>query len=168
MIHAFTGGDDGSGPGARVTIDQRGNLYGMTPIAGAFGFGTIYQLRPAGNGQWTLQVIHAFTGGDDGAGGSAGQMLLLGHRLFGLATAGGAFGSGTAFSLTPKAGGEWNFKVLYSFKGQPDAGFPYSSLMADTSGNLYGTTYYDGANDLGSVYELSPQPRRRGRRGRYL
>ena len=26
----------------------------------------------------------------------------------------------------------------------------------DASGNLYGTTYYDGANNLGSVYQLSP------------
>jgi uncharacterized repeat protein (TIGR03803 family) len=31
-------------------------------------------------------------------------------------------------------------------------------LLFDRSGNIYGTTYYDGANDLGSVYELSPGP----------
>jgi uncharacterized repeat protein (TIGR03803 family) len=31
-------------------------------------------------------------------------------------------------------------------------------LTPDRQGNLYGTTYYDGANNLGSVYRLAPQP----------
>src|SRR5256886_2823848 len=27
VVHAFTGGDDGSGPGSRVTVDLSGNIY---------------------------------------------------------------------------------------------------------------------------------------------
>src|SRR6185312_6578176 len=46
IIHAFTGGDDGSGPGARVTIDRSGDVYGMAPTGGANGVGTIYKIRP--------------------------------------------------------------------------------------------------------------------------
>ena len=46
VIHAFTGGEDGSGPGARLAVDGRGNLYGMAPTGGANGLGTIYQLAP--------------------------------------------------------------------------------------------------------------------------
>jgi len=46
--------------------------------------------------------------------------------------------------------GVWQFTTLYAFQGQPDAGFPYGGLAFDTRGNLYGTTYYDGANNLGS------------------
>src|SRR6266581_9058392 len=34
VIYAFTGGDDGSGPGARVTVDRSGSVYGMTPTGG--------------------------------------------------------------------------------------------------------------------------------------
>ena len=158
VIHAFTGGDDGAGPGARLTVDRRGNLYGMAPIGGEFGFGTIYQISPAGGGQYALQVLHSFTGGADGATGSAGQMVLRHGRLYGVATAGGSFGKGAAFELTRAQGGDWSFKTIYSFKGQPDAGFPYGGLLFDAAGNLYGTTYYDGANNLGSVYELSPRP----------
>ena len=45
VIHAFTGGDDGSGPGARVTVDRSGNIYGMTPTGGANGLGTIYKIN---------------------------------------------------------------------------------------------------------------------------
>ena len=66
VIHAFTGGDDGSGPGARVTIDRSGNVYGMTPTGGAYGVGTIYKIHPHA-GSWDFQVIHTFTGGNDGA-----------------------------------------------------------------------------------------------------
>src|SRR5204862_169641 len=36
VIHAFAGGNDGSGPGARVTVDGAGNVYGMTPTGGAY------------------------------------------------------------------------------------------------------------------------------------
>ena len=158
VIHSFTGGDDGSGPGAGLTIDKRGNLYGMTPTGGANGLGVIFQLHPDQSGNWTLKVIHTFTGGTDGASGSAGRMLLRGGHLYGAATAGGANGKGTAFELTPVPSGEWNFTTIYSFKGQPDAGFPYGGLTFDASGNLYGTTYYDGAHNLGAVYELAPNP----------
>src|SRR5436305_10824332 len=55
VIHAFTGGDDGSGPGARVTLDRSGNVYGMAPTGGAYGLGTIYKIQPHG-GSWDFQV----------------------------------------------------------------------------------------------------------------
>jgi len=128
VIHAFTGGDDGSGPGARVTLDRSGNVYGMAP-----------------------------TGGADGATGSAGRMILRHGRLFGAATAGGTYGSGVVFELRPTGGREWNFRTIYSFRGQPDGSFPYGALLFDRVGNIYGTTYYGGANGIGSVYQLSPR-----------
>jgi uncharacterized repeat protein (TIGR03803 family) len=157
VIYAFTGGDDGSGPGARVTVDRSGSIYGMTPTGGANGVGTIYKLHPVAGG-WDFQVIHTFTGGDDGATGSAGRMLLSHGRLFGAVTAGGMYGSGVVFELTPTAVGEWDFRVLYSFHGQPDGSFPYGALLRGPSGKIYGTTYYGGENGIGAVYELSPRP----------
>src|SRR5216110_1792535 len=69
VIHAFTGGDDGSGPGARVTVDKSGNVYGMTPTGGAYGLGMIYKIHQVANGTWTFRVIHTFTGGSDGGSG---------------------------------------------------------------------------------------------------
>jgi len=158
VIHNFTGGNDGSGPGAGLTLDPNGNLYGMTPTGGAYGVGTIYQLHPRQNGSWRFNLVHAFTGGDDGSSGSKGRMIFddRGH-LYGAATVGGANGAGTVFEVRRTRTG-WALKTLYSFKGTPDAGFPYGGLLFDGSGNLYGTTYYDGANDLGSVYQLSRRP----------
>jgi uncharacterized repeat protein (TIGR03803 family) len=154
VIYAFNGGDDGSGPGSGVTFDAFGNLYGMTPTGGAYGLGVIYQLK-ANSTNWTFSVIHPFTGGDDGSGGSAGRMVFdKSGNLYGVTTTGGASGNGVVFELTPAQGGKWNLQTLYSFKGTPDAGFPYGGVLFDASGNLYGTTYYGGANGLGAVYEL--------------
>jgi uncharacterized repeat protein (TIGR03803 family) len=155
VIHYFSGGNDGSGPGAGLTIDHQGNLYGVTPTGGANGLGVVYQLNPDAGGNWTFKVLHTFTGGTDGATGSAGRLLLHGGRIYGVATAGGANAKGIAYELKPSHTGEWTLTTIYAFQGQPDAGFPYSALLLGTSGKLYGTTYYDGANNLGSVYELS-------------
>jgi uncharacterized repeat protein (TIGR03803 family) len=155
VIHAFTGGEDGSGPGARVTVDRQGNVYGMAPTGGEFGLGTIYQLHPNASGSYSFRLIHAFTGGDDGATGSAGKMVLRNRHLYGAATAGGAFGEGTIFELTRDGSGGWTFNTIYAFKGDPDAAFPYGGLLFDPTGNLYGTTYYDGAHEVGAVYQLS-------------
>ena len=43
--------------------------------------------------------------------------------------------------------------VLHTFSG-PDGLYPYSGVIMDRAGNLYGTTYGGGANQLGTVYEL--------------
>jgi uncharacterized repeat protein (TIGR03803 family) len=46
--------------------------------------------------------------------------------------------------------------VIYNFNNYSGDGYyPYSGLVADKSGNLYGTTYQGGANGLGSVFELT-------------
>ena len=158
VVHAFTGGSDGSGPGARVTVDHNGNLYGMAPTGGVFGLGTIYKIRPISHGGWSFSVIHAFTGGSDGATGSAGRMILRNGHLYGAVTVGGSYGSGIVFELNPSGVGERDLRVLYSFRGQPDGSFPYGAILFDGSGNIYGTTYYGGVNGIGSVYKMSPQP----------
>ena len=156
VIHAFTGGNDGSGPGSPVAFDKRGNIYGTTPTGGAKGFGVVYKMRPGANGSWSLMVIHAFTGGTDGLGGSASRLLLdAAGNVYGVNTVGGANGFGNVYELSPSGGGKWQLTTLYSFKDQPDGASPYGGLIFDKNGNLYGTTYYAGANDLGTVYKLT-------------
>jgi len=45
--------------------------------------------------------------------------------------------------------------VIYNFNNYTGDGYyPYSGLVADKTGNLYGTTYQGGANNFGSVFEL--------------
>jgi len=47
------------------------------------------------------------------------------------------------------------FKTLYDFTGASDGGYPYTSLIRDSTGNLYGTTYTGGASGNGTVFKLS-------------
>ena len=52
-------------------------------------------------------------------------------------------------------------QVLHSFKGRMDGEVPYAGLVADSSGNLYGTTYQGGGSGscnsgCGTVFQLSP------------
>jgi uncharacterized repeat protein (TIGR03803 family) len=154
VLHSFTGGSDGSGPGSPVAFDTKGNLYGTTPTGGKNGLGVVYELTPGG-GSWTLTVVHTFTGVTDGSGGSAGRLLIdsLGN-LYGVCTVGGANGFGNVYEISPSQG-KWTFKTLYTFKDQPDGASPYGGVVSDKSGNLYGTTYYAGANDFGTVYKIA-------------
>ena len=47
--------------------------------------------------------------------------------------------------------------VLHSFGTQSgDGSNPYAGLIMDPEGNLYGTTYYGGAYDYGTVFKLAP------------
>ena len=150
-VYNFTGGDDGFGPGGGVVFDKAGNLYGTTPDGGKFGAGVVYQLSPGST--WTQTVIHAFTGGNDGAVGSLGSLLIDGSgNLYGVSELGGAHGAGTIFRASPAGGGKWQFTTVYGFKGTPDAGFPYGGLITGGKNDLYGTTYYGGAAGAGAIF----------------
>ena len=47
------------------------------------------------------------------------------------------------------------FTVLYAFAGSTgDGDYPGSRLLRDSAGNLYGTTYYGGVSNLGTVFKL--------------
>ena len=163
VMYNFTGGKDGFGPGGALAFDSVGNLYGTTPDGGkpngcaGQGCGVVYQISPVRGGGWKQTVLHTFTGGADGAVGSLGPLLVdKAGNVFGVAELGGdaSCNCGVVFKLTPVAG-KWRFKTLDAFKGTPNAGFPYGGVIADSKGNLYGTTYYAGAYGAGSVFKLT-------------
>ena len=154
-LHTFAGGGDGFGPGSPLTFDAAGNLYGMAPDGGKFGFGTVFTLQQSG-GSWHFHAIHQFSGGNGGGTGSLGALLVDSHgTIFGVTETGGAHQAGIAYTLTPN-GSAWTFTPVYVFKGTPDGGNPYGGLIS-SGGKLYGTTYFGGRNGAGSVFELTPK-----------
>lgn len=156
VLHSFTAGNDGFGPGGGVAFDRAGNIYGATPDGGAYSAGVVYQVSRGGH-QWRERVIHAFTGGKDGGVGSLGQLLVdASGNLYGVTEEGGAHSAGTVFKLA-RRGKQWKLTTLYAFAGSPDAASPYGGLVGDSTGRLYGTTYYGGANGMGAVFELIPR-----------
>ena len=157
-LYSFTGLKDGFGPGSGLIFDSAGNLYGTTPDGGAHSAGVVFELSPTAQG-WQYKVIHAFTGGKDGASGSLGLLLSdAAGNLYGASELGGAQGAGAVYELTPTSRGPWKATVLYDFKGMPDAANPYGGLIFDAAGNLYGTTYFGGQNGMGAVFQLTPGP----------
>jgi uncharacterized repeat protein (TIGR03803 family) len=157
VLHSFTAGNDGFGPGGGVAFDRAGNIYGTTPDGGAHSEGVVYEVSRADR-QWHERVIHAFSGGKDGGVGSLGQLLVdASGNLYGVTEEGGTHSAGTVFKLTRRGGKHWQLTTLYAFAGTPDAASPYGGLVADSTGTLYGTTYYGGANGMGAVFELIPR-----------
>jgi len=156
VLYNFSDFPDASNPGGALVFDGAGNLYGTAPDGGQFAAGAVYRLSRT-NGRWSETVIHDFTGGDDGAIGGLGPLLRDGFgNLYGVTEIGGAYSAGTVYRMRPGAGGTWQFTTLYAFQGQPDAAFPYGGLIADAHGNLYGTTYFGGANGAGAVFRVGP------------
>lgn len=102
ILHNFTGGLAGSGPGAGVVLDKAGNLYGTTVYDGSnsCGCGVVYKLSPTASGPWTYTVLHSFIG-SDGAQPDANLVIDSEGNLYGTTATGGAGGAGVAFEVTP-------------------------------------------------------------------
>jgi uncharacterized repeat protein (TIGR03803 family) len=148
-------GTDGGSPWASLVFDGRGHLYGTTGSGGAYGFGTVFELTPT-NGSWTETVLHNFkANGTDGTI-PLGSLIFDAHgNLYGTTRQGGTYNLGTVFELTPEQGGNWTETVLFDFNGT-DGANPWAGLVLDAAGNLYGTTYYGGAYNYGTVFEIEP------------
>ena len=103
-------------------------------------------------------VLHKFKdNGKDGLNPYSGLIFDAFGTLYGTTQSGGVVGGGTVFELVPSTNGKWTKKVLFSFDGGEDGGTPYSGLIFDTIGNLYGTTSGGGAyGNYGTVFEVAP------------
>jgi uncharacterized repeat protein (TIGR03803 family) len=149
VLYSFKGGSDGANPYVGVIRDAAGNLYGTTANGGASGLGTVFKLTKTGN----EKVLYSFAGGSDGCYPYGGLLRDAAGNLYGTTEVCGASGVGTVFKLT-NTGKE---TVLHSFAGgSSDGEFPsFTSLLMDTSGNLYGVAEQGGTDNLGVVYKLS-------------
>lgn len=77
-------------------------------------------------------------------------------------------GAAVRDNLVSRSEEQTGFRVLYSFQGGADGAVPTTSLIADKTGNLYGTTTNVGgvtscSVHCGSIFELSPPASKRGR-----
>jgi|HubBroStandDraft_1064217.scaffolds.fasta_scaffold15585_3 uncharacterized repeat protein (TIGR03803 family) len=172
VLHSFNGALDGGHDGGDLqgglVFDQAGNLYGTTAGGGtgtgcgagpASGCGTVFELSPTPVGDWQETILHNFTNDrSDGWNPESGLIFDAAGSLYGTTFYGGSapMGGGTVFKLTPASGG-WQESVLHSFTCAADGCSPYSGLVFDTGGNLYGTTVGGGDTEGdGTAFKLSP------------
>jgi uncharacterized repeat protein (TIGR03803 family) len=159
VVNSFAGANDGYTPVGGLVLDSQGNLYGTTqgggnnPNNGNLGYGTVFKIAPDG----TEIILHSFgQNSTDGGKPLAGLIITAAGTLYGTTSSGGAFGWGAIFSIDAR-GAE---KVIYSFcangiaGGCTDGAVPWAKLLLK-NGILYGTTYDGGANDIGTVFQVT-------------
>lgn len=156
VLYSFSGGSDGANPYAGLLFDGAGNLYGTTNGGGANNVGTVFELRHGSGASWTEKVLHTLNT-TDGSGPIGGLVFDRAGNLYGTTQGGGTAGAGVVYEVVRGASGTWTQKVLHSFTGGADGGFPYAErLIFDRGGNLYGTTSGGGTLSLGAVFRLRP------------
>ncbi len=164
MLHQFSM-QDGTYPIGGLIFDNEGkNLYGTTSYDGTndgsqYG-GTVFSLTPSGD-TWKYAVLVNFPGPQNENCGPHGELVMDGQgNLYGTTYCSGYWGYGSVFKLTP-SGGSWTLTTLHDFTGGNDGKFPWSSLVFDANGNLYGTTEYggngcSGDSGCGVVFKIAP------------
>lgn len=163
----------GQSPSGPLIVDTQGNLYGTAK-------NLVFKLSPRPDQRlWSEQILYRFcsqqnctdgsgpTTGLTYAGAIVGELFDGQSPLYGTTEAGGANGGGIVFELE-NTGGVWNETVLYDFCSEGgekclDGKVPRSGLLFDAEGNLFGTTFQGGGNNVGNdtngagvVFQLTP------------
>jgi uncharacterized repeat protein (TIGR03803 family) len=152
-------GQLGGYPTGIPILDAQGNVYATsntggsgTNCGGPCGF--VFKVDP--QGQET--VIYNFQGGSDGTVPTGPLLLAADGSLYGTTVSGGSNRAGTVYKIDAKG----NESILYSFTSGSNGFAPWSGVIADEQGNLYGTTAVGGdsgpcnGGTCGVVFELSP------------
>ena len=154
---------------SRLTVC--GNLSPST-LAWRFLVAVIVLLAPAAQAQ-TFQVIHNFTGRQDGEYPVATVTVDSNDNLYGTTNIGGTGtdcfeGCGAAFKIARAVSG-WIFTTLHDFHGATDGGNPGARLIVGPDGALYGTNSSgggtggcSGGEGCGTVFLLRPPPHQSG------
>ncbi len=182
VLYSFQGGAGGKFPKDTLIADAKGALYGTTQYGGGTSgcfeisvadtsCGTAFKLLPSG----AERFLYRFQGGAND-GGNPRAALLDGkgggdrrpRPLFGVTQFGGSttacnsLGCGTAELVPAKSG--YAERIIHNLSTTPGDGHNLSDqngLIADASGNLFGTTVQGGKGGstkcgCGTVFELTP------------
>jgi len=133
--------------------DAQGNLYGTTESGGAGTLGTVYELSSLTHAFSTLATFS----GANGDLPESGVILDSAGNLYGTTKQGGDLslllgkGSGTVFEV---AAGTHALTTLVKFDDQTTGVTPFTSLIFDAAGNLYGTAAQSGPGGRGTVFKV--------------
>jgi uncharacterized repeat protein (TIGR03803 family) len=160
VIHYFSYYGDGAAPTGGLIFDSAGNLYGTARVGCGpgecdYALGTVFKLTPNSDGNWTLNVIHTFSGAD-GVFPSSSLTFDVAGNLYGTTLLGGTYNDGVVYKLKLEVNGNWRETVLHSFRNHP-GNAPFAGLIIDEQGSLYGTTQGNSTmGTVGSVFKVSP------------
>ncbi len=151
-LHSFDG-TDGANPDAGLLQASNGDLYGVTGAGGAHGGGTVFKITEGG----TLTTLYSFCSQSsctDGKSPDGSLIQATDGNLYGTTNGGGANGAGTVFSINPAG----TPTTLFSFSAQSgsiEGANPAAGVIQDPDGSFYGTTFTGGADDYGTIFNVS-------------
>jgi len=166
VLHNFGANDtDGHYPGATLTMDAAGNIYGTTQEGGLKNVGVVFELTPyAGGGGWNEKILTSLPY----------KQILWNDLNFPLAldSAGNLYGVSDqgdngpyVFKLSPTSKGPWTLTTLYTFGVGSGPAAPWSGVVFDSVGNLYGVTALGGAEGSGRSTSFPHHPAAFGQNG---
>lgn len=123
-------------------IRQGNVLYGQTTSGGTFNYGCIYKITTSGS----YSSIYSFNNADVWGYLPMGMPLLKDNVLYGVTSVGSDNSKGALFKINTDGSG---LERLASFSETQNFS-PNGSLIADASGNLFGTS----GNKAGSVFKF--------------
>lgn len=153
-LHSFCSPNDcadGQGPSGEVTLDDAGNLYGVTAFGGSNSSGVIYKISGT-----TETVLWNFCFGGCQSGANPGGSLLRDEQ-------GNLIG--TTLNTTSENGNVYRFEggglhILHTFCTPPDCadGYGPSAGLVSDGAVLYGTTTEGGSGaggvGAGTVFQI--------------
>lgn len=107
--------------------------------------------------------IYEFAGGLDGQLPVGPVVFDSSGSLYGVTEEGGVYSHGTVYKLNPPSqpGGSWTKDTIYAFTDGTDGGDPFTTLVLDKAGSLYGVTGLGGdltkcdGNGCGTIFQLT-------------
>ena len=115
-----------------------GDLFGTTSAGGAYGDGTVFEIAKTPTGYAsTPTTLVSF----NSSNGSEGSLIADANGdLFGTTEEGGAYGDGAVFEIAKTPAGYASTPTTLVSFNDSDGLEPYGGLIADASGDLFGTT----------------------------
>ena len=152
VLRVFTGALEGATPAGLAIPDGSRALLVTMADGGAASAGTLFRVGTDGAG---FEILWTFQGFREDGADPPGSVVSDGlGRVFGTTLSGGASNLGTVYEMNRDGG---SFRILHAFTGKSDDGArPWSPVVLDRSGFLYGTTPVGGQSGSGgTVFRLA-------------
>ena len=150
VLHSFTTNLDNTDSYSGLIQGSDGALYGTTYNDGALAQGSVFRLNKDGTG---FQTLHNFEDTIADGGFPYGTVREASDGvLYGTTSEGGPDDFGSLYKVNRDGTG---YRVLRYFTATNNEGYvPVAPPVEGPGGVLYGTTYFGGASDFGTIYQV--------------
>jgi uncharacterized repeat protein (TIGR03803 family) len=138
----------GSGPNGDLVLSGN-TLYGTTEHGGTNGVGIMFAVNTGGA---SFANEYNFSSGSGGE--PVGGLISSGNTLYGATYLGGSQSGGTVFAISTNGTGYTNLLDLI-FGVNAATGYEPLAGLALAGNTLYGTTWYGGADDQGTLFYVT-------------